>query len=115
MARARKANSNEPTSSAQTPKDQEDVMINLAMKQAEQQLREGKAPAQVVVHFLKLGSTRERLEQEDLAQKVKLQEAKTEAIKSSERVEELYTNALKAMKNYSGQSEEMIDDGKDIF
>lgn len=107
MARVRKASStDEPTSSAQTPKDQEDVMINLAMKQAEQQLRDGKAPAQVVVHFLKLGSTRERLEQEDLAQKVKLDQAKTESIKSQKRIEDLYSNALKAMRNYSGQDED---------
>ena len=113
MARARKANSNEPTSSAQTPKDQEDVMINLAMKQAEQQLRDGKAPAQVVVHFLKLGSTRERLEQEDLAQKVKLEQAKTDSIKSQKRIEDLYANALKAMRNYSGQDESVEADDYD--
>ena len=107
MARVRKTSStDEPKSSAQTPKDQEDVMINLAMKQAEQQLRDGKAPAQVVVHFLKLGSTRERLEQEDLAQKVKLDQAKTESIKSQKRIEDLYSNALKAMRNYSGQDED---------
>ena len=113
MARARKANSNEPTSSAQTPKDQEDVMINLAMKQAEQQLRDGKAPAQVVVHFLKLGSTRERLEQEDLAQKVKLEQAKTESLQSSKRVEDLYANALKAMRDYSGSDINDDSDGYD--
>jgi hypothetical protein len=97
-------------SSAQTPKDQEDVMINLAMKQAEEQLREGKAPAQVVVHFLKLGSTRERLEQEDLEQKVRLEQAKTESLQSQKRIEDLYSNALKAMRNYSGQDEAQDDE-----
>lgn len=111
MARVRKASStDEPMSSAQTPKDQEDVMINLAMKQAEEQLREGKAPAQVVVHFLKLGSTRERLEQEDLEQKVRLEQAKTESLQSQKRIEDLYSNALKAMRNYSGQDEAQDDE-----
>jgi len=93
-----------------TPKDQEDIMINLAMKQAEKQLREGNAPAQVVVHFLKLGSSRERLEQETLAQKVQLDSAKTESIKSAQRVEELYSQALQAMKNYSGNDSNDDDD-----
>lgn len=104
MARVKKATSTvEPLSSAQTPKDQEDVMINLAMQQAEKQLREGNAPAQVVVHFLKLGSTRERLEQEDLLQKVELERAKTDSIKSAKRIEDLYANALSAMKDYRGE------------
>ena len=85
-------------------------MINLAMKQAEKQLREGNAPAQVVVHFLKLGSSRERLEQETLAQKVQLDSAKTESIKSAQRVEELYSQALQAMKNYSGNDSNDDDD-----
>lgn len=111
MPRARKqTEKGSPQSHARTPKDQEDIMINLAMKQAEKQLREGTAPAQVVVHFLKLGSSRERLEQETLAQKVQLDSAKTESIKSAQRVEELYSQALQAMKNYSGNDSNDDDD-----
>lgn len=113
MPRERKSiESAPPKSHARTPKDQEDVMINLAMNQAEKQLREGTASAQVVVHFLKLGSSRERLEQETLAQKVQLDQAKTESLKSAKRVEELYNQALKAMKDYTGSSD---DEGADEF
>ena len=111
MPRARKqTETGSPQSHARTPKDQEDIMINLAMAQAEKQLREGNAPAQVVVHFLKLGSSRERLEQETLAQKVQLDSAKTESIKSAQRVEELYGDALKAMRDYSGGEASDSDD-----
>ena len=93
-----------------TPEAKEDQMIDLAMRAAEEQLRNGTASTQVIVHFLKLGSTKERLEKEMLSKKTELVTAQTEALKSQKRVEELYENALKAMKIYSGSSEEEDED-----
>jgi hypothetical protein len=58
------------------------------------------------VHFLKLGSSKEKLEQQILAEQKKLVVAKTSAIESQERIDEMYSNAIKAMRTYSGQSEE---------
>lgn len=81
-------------------------MISLAVDLAERQLREGTASAQVITHFLKLATTREQLEKEKLERENELLRAKTEALESAKRVEELYANALSAMKTYSGQSDD---------
>lgn len=86
--------------------ERENQMIYYAMKLAEQQLRDGTASSQVITHYLKLGSTKERLEKEILEKQKELITAKTEAIESAKRVEELYSNALEAMRRYSGNSGE---------
>ena len=94
------------TRPATSPKDREDELINLAVKLAEKQLRDGTASTQVIVHYLKLGSTRGMLEQEMLENKTKLVRAQTESIQASKKNEELYENALRAMSIYSGMGEE---------
>ncbi len=98
------SSSEEPkkTRPPRTPEAQENRMISMAMDLAEKQLREGTASSQVITHYLKLGSTKERLEKEILEQQKELMKAKTEMIQSNKRVEELYTNALNAMRMYSG-------------
>lgn len=91
---------------AMTQEAQENRMISLSMDLAEKQLREGTASSQVITHFLKLGSTKEKLEKEILERQRELLTAKTEAIQSAQRIEELYTNALNAMRDYSGRTDE---------
>lgn len=92
---------------ARTDEAREKEMINLAIDLAEEQLRNGTASAQVITHYLKLGSTKEKIEKEMIKEQKKLLEAKTEALKSAKRVEELYQNALDAMRAYgSGNSME---------
>ena len=81
-------------------------MISLAVDLAERQLQEGTASSQVITHYLKLGSMRERLEREKLEEENKLLKARTEQIQSMKRVEELYEEAIKAMRNYGGQGEQ---------
>lgn len=78
----------------------EDQLISLAVDMAEKQLREGTASAQVLVHYLKLGSTRERIEKEIMEEQKKLLEAKTESLQSAKRMEELYGQAIEAMQSY---------------
>ena len=90
---------------ALTPEAREGQLISLAIDLAEKQLMEGTASAQVITHYLKLGSTKERLEKEKLAKENELLKAKTEVIQSTKRTEELYRDALRAMREYSGQSE----------
>lgn len=85
-----------------TPEARENQLINLAIDQAEKQLREGTASAQVVVHFLKLASTNNTLEKEKLKAENELLKAKISAVESTKRSEELYQEALDAMKRYSG-------------
>ena len=90
---------------ALTPEARENQLISLAVDLAERQLLEGTASSQVITHYLKLGSTKERLEKEKLIEENKLLRAKTENLQSMKRVEELYTEALNAMRNYAGQGE----------
>lgn len=90
---------------ALTSDAKEKQMISLAEDLAEQQLRDGTASSQVITHYLKLATARERLEREKLEKENQLLIAKAEALQSAKRVEELYTNALNAMRNYSGQGD----------
>ena len=85
-----------------TPEAREKQMISLAVDLAEQQLRDGTASSQVLTHYLKLGSTRERLEHELKMKELELMEAKTEQIKSTQRSEELMRDAISAFRNYAG-------------
>ena len=97
---------------AMTAEGRENQVIALAYDLAEKQIREGTASAQVITHFLKLGSTKERLEQEYLAEQKKLVSAKVDTLESQRRNEEIYANALNAMKRYIGLAFE--DEDEDI-
>lgn len=92
------------------PEVREAQLISLAVDLAEQQLRDGTASSQVITHYLKLGSSKDRIEKEILSKQKELITAKTEALKSQQRVEELYANALKAMREYSGNVREEDED-----
>lgn len=104
------SSSSRPRRPALTPEARENQMIALAVDLAEKQLQEGTASSQVITHYLKLGSTKERIEKEILEKQKELISAKTEQIQSAKRIEELYTNALNAMRNYSGQDGEESND-----
>lgn len=87
---------------ATTIEGRENQLVALAVDLAEKQLREGTASSMVISHYLKLGSTREKLEQETIRHKNELVKAQVENLESQKRVEELYKNALDAMRSYSG-------------
>lgn len=89
---------------ATTPEARENQLISLAVDLAERQLLEGTASSQVITHYLKLGSSKEKIEREILEKQKMLIEAKTENLQSSKRIEELYAEAISAMKSYSGQA-----------
>ena len=90
---------------ALTPEARENQLISLAVDLAEKQLQEGTASSQVITHYLKLGSTKERIEREILEKQKELITARTESLQSAKKVEELYENAINAMRNYSGQGD----------
>lgn len=94
---------------ATTPEARENQLIALAVDLAEKQLLKGTASSQVITHYLKMGSTKERIEKEILESQKELIQAKTEAMKSGKRVEELYEKALNAMRAYNGQKGEDYD------
>ena len=95
---------------ASTPEARESQLIALAVDLAEQQLINGTASSQVITHYLKLGTQKERIEREILEKQKELISAKTEALKSQKRVEELYADALSAMKAYNG-----VSDDEDVY
>ncbi len=94
---------------ATTPEARENQMISLAFDLAERQLADGSASSQVITHYLKLATTREKLEREKLELEKNLLQARTDSIASSQRVEELYIQALSAMRTYQGSTHEEDD------
>ena len=84
-----------------TPEGREDQMIAYAINLAEKQLREGTASSQVITHYLKLGSMKERQERQKLEEEIKLLKAKTEAIKSEQERNELYSQVIDAIRTYT--------------
>lgn len=102
---ASSSNSSRKMRPAINPEARENQLISLAVDLAEQQLRDGSASSQVITHYLKLGSTREKLERERLEEENKLLRAKTKALEDQKELKELYADALKAMRNYGGQGD----------
>lgn len=108
MKKYRSTNEDKPirrTRPATTPEARENQMIAKAIDLAEKQLMEGTASSQVITHFLKLGSTKERIEKEILEKQKELIVAKTESIQSTQKMSEMYEKALAAMRSYSGQGD----------
>lgn len=105
MAKVKQPSSSKKSRPALTPEAREGQLIARAIDLAEQQLIDGTASSQVITHFLKLGSMREKLERERLEEENKLLKAKTKAYANAEEVKVLYADALKAMRNYSGMGD----------
>lgn len=88
--------------SAKDPERRENQMIAMAVELAEKQLEKGTASSQIISHYLKIGSEENKLKREQIRLENELLKAKKEAIKSQQRAEELYLEAIQAMKRYSG-------------
>lgn len=91
---------------ASTPEARENQLISLAMDNAEEQLSNGTASSQLVIHFLKLGTTKMELEKEKLRRENEFLRVKSENIESQKNIEQLYTDAINAMKTYGGYDSE---------
>ena len=96
-----------PSAPAKTPGEREQQLTELAMNLVEQRLVDGTASSAETVHFLKVASTRERLEQAKLEHETQMLQAKTKAIGSMEDTKKLMDSALRAFRSYQG----MEDDG----
>mgnify|MGYP007133703865 CR=1 FL=1 len=109
-----KVSKNKKPRPALTPEARENQLISLAVDLAEQQLLDGTASSQVITHFLKLASSKEKLEKEKLQNENTLLKTKVEALQSTQRIEELYADAIKAMSLYRGEGS-VEDADSDIF
>lgn len=92
--------------SAYSPEERTNQIIALATNESERRIRDGSASDQLLIHYLKLATSREQLENEILAKQRELITAKTEAIQSVKKTEELYSNAIEAMKKYGGSNDD---------
>lgn len=90
---------------ATTPEGREQQLVAAAFDLAEKQIRDGSVSAQVLTHFLKFGAERERLERTKLEQENLLARAKIETLAQGQRIESLYGEAIKAMREYGGKEE----------
>lgn len=92
-------------SPAKTPEQRENQLIAKAVDLAEEQLEAGTASAQVITHYLKLGSSREKLEQEQISRRNELLAAQKDALAAAGRIEELIQAAVAAFKSYGSSSD----------
>lgn len=99
---------------AETPQGRENQLITLATDLVERRLRDGSATSQEVCHFLKMASPREQMERQKMEYEAQLLQARTENMANSERFGELAEKALKAFKQYAGQSDDEDADDTDV-
>lgn len=97
---------------ALTPLAQESQLQSLAVDLAMQKLMDGSASSQLICLILKGAMEKDRLEKEKLEQENELLRAKTKAVESGQRIEELYERAMRAMRQYSGDGD--YDDDSNI-
>lgn len=98
-----KRDSTKKSKATTSVENREQMLIGLAYDLVEERLRNGTATSQETTHFLKIGSTRERIEREMLANQNEVLRAKADALQSQKRIEELYAQALSAFKEYGGE------------
>lgn len=99
---------------ALSPEAEEDEMIALAVARAKEQLIDGTASSQIIVHYLKMASTEERIKREILEKQKDLIEAKTTNLQNTSRSAEIAQKALDAFRHYSGHGDD-DDEYKNIF
>lgn len=106
MAGKKRSDKNSERAPARTLEGREEDLIRVAYDEAERQIRSGKASTSLILHFVKQGSRRERLEQESIRGKMDLDKAKIRHIETDEKILELYEDAIKAMSSYRGQTDD---------
>lgn len=95
---------------ALSPEARENQLISLAIDLVEQRLLDGTASSQETTHFLKLATSKAKLENKLLEAQTEMAIAKKEALRSQKRSEELFSEAIKAFRSYSGQDEPYEED-----
>lgn len=88
---------------ALTPDGRMNQLVSLAFDLVEQRLRDGTASSQETTSIIKWSTAREQLETERVRKELALVDAKTQQLQAQANIEKLYTEAIKAMRTYSGQ------------
>ena len=87
---------------ALSPEARENQLVALAYDLAEQQLLDGTISSQVLTQLIRAGSVKGQAELLKLERENELLKAKTESLQSAQRTDEIYADALNAMRDYSG-------------
>jgi hypothetical protein len=98
---------------ARTLEEREQQLSDSAYDLAEEQILSGTASSQVITHFLKMGSSRERVEQERLRGQIEVDKVKAQQLVAQERMESLITEAFDAFRSYSGMPPHELGSGED--
>lgn len=100
-----------------TPEGRENQLIALAENCALEKIQSGKASDSLLIHYLRLGSSKNRLEEERLKAEVELAKAKAKSIRDQAEAKAMFDEAIKAMQLYSGNNNgvEEGDDEEDIY
>lgn len=114
MAKVKVTTTSDKHRTAINPDNRELQLVALATDLAEQQLRDGTASSQVITHYLKLATAKERLERDILEENKKLLAAKTKSLEDMADMKELYANAIAAMRRYGGHGG-IEDDGSEEY
>ena len=92
---------------ATTPEGRENELVDMAYNEVARRIANHEATSAELVHFLKMGSEKERLERSKIEAEMELQRAKTVAIEEGRSMEQIAKEALDAFKRYSGVEDEM--------
>ena len=98
---------------APNPEIAEQRCIDASFSLALRQLEDGSASPSVITHFLKMGTEKTRLERENLEKETALLKTREHAIRSAEQTEKIYSDAVQAMKIYTGQMSDEDDEDDD--
>lgn len=91
------------------PEVRETQLIALAIDRVEQRLLDGTATSQEIIHYLRLGSQKEKLEMEKLKHENELLKAKTDAINAEKESAKMFAEAMAALTSYRMPEEEEED------
>ena len=80
---------------------QQNKLIALTLQSVQKDLEDGTATSQVKIHFLKLATEKERAERKKLELEAKLLEAKIKDLEQAAKIEEMYSEVIKALKSYT--------------
>lgn len=112
MGRKREPEAHRKSPPALTIESRENQMIAKAVDLAEKRIEEGTASDTLILHYLKLGTTRMQLEKAKLESEVELAKAKANSIKAEDHADQLYLDAMRAFSVYEGNDE--VDDDEDL-
>lgn len=89
-----------------TPEGRENELIDMAYNEVARRIANHEATSAELVHFLRMGSEKERLERSKIESEMELQRAKTVAIEEGRSMEAIAAEAIAAFKRYSGVEDE---------